>query len=46
MATLAVRYGIPAVLVLAGLVCLLGLPSGSRFEAWALFTGAGCRSSS
>jgi hypothetical protein len=41
MATLAVRYGIPAVLVLAGLVCLLVVPSGTRFEAWALFTGAG-----
>jgi hypothetical protein len=37
----AIRYGIPAVLVLAGLVCLLVVPSGTRFEAWALFTGAG-----
>jgi hypothetical protein len=37
----AIRYGIPAVLVLAGVVCLLVVPSGTRFEAWALFTGAG-----
>jgi hypothetical protein len=37
----AIRYGIPAVLVLAGLVCLLVVPPGTRFEAWALFTGAG-----
>jgi hypothetical protein len=37
----AIRYGIPAVLVLAGLVCLLVVPAGTRFEAWALFTGAG-----
>jgi hypothetical protein len=41
MAALAVRYGIPAALVLAGLVCLFVVPSGTRFEAWALFTGAG-----
>jgi hypothetical protein len=38
---LFVRYGIPAVLLLAGIVCLLVAPSGSRAEAWALFTGAG-----
>jgi hypothetical protein len=37
----AIRYGIPAFLVLAGLVCLLVVPPGTRFEAWALFTGAG-----
>ena len=41
MATLAIRYGIPAALVLAGLVCLFVAPSGTRFEGWALFTGAG-----
>jgi hypothetical protein len=41
MAAFAVRYGIPAALVLAGLVCLFVVPSGTRFEAWALFTGAG-----
>ena len=41
MAALAVRYGIPAALVLAGLVCLFVAPSGTRFEGWALFTGAG-----
>lgn len=37
----AVRYGIPAVLILAGLVCLAVVPSGTNVEAWALFTGAG-----
>jgi hypothetical protein len=36
-----VRYGIPSVLVLAGLVCLLVNPSGSGAEGFALFTGAG-----
>src|SRR4051812_21494674 len=35
-----VRYGIPVVLELAGLVCLLALPGSSRVEAWAMFTGA------
>jgi len=35
-----VRYGIPAALALAGLVCLAALPESSRFEAWAMFTGA------
>jgi hypothetical protein len=35
-----VRYGIPAVLELAGLICLLALPDSSRVEAWAMFTGA------
>jgi hypothetical protein len=36
-----VRYGLPLVLVLAGLVCLFALPTGSQVEAWAMFTGAG-----
>ena len=37
----AVRYGIPAALILAGLVCLFAAPSGTAFEGWAAFTGAG-----
>ena len=37
----AVRYGIPAVLVLAGLVCLFAAPGNLAAEGWALFTGAG-----
>ena len=36
-----VRYGIPALLVLAGVVCLFVAPSGSKGEGFALFTGAG-----
>ena len=36
-----VRYGIPALLVLAGVVCLFAAPAGSRWEGFALFTGAG-----
>jgi hypothetical protein len=36
-----VRYGLPAALVIAGLVCLLVVPSSARIEAWAGFTGAG-----
>lgn len=35
-----VRYGIPVVLAVAGMVCLLVLPAGSRIEAWAGFTGS------
>ncbi len=35
------RYGIPALLVLAGVVCLFVAPSGSGAEGFALFTGAG-----
>ncbi len=35
------RYGIPAVLILVGLVALLAGPDGSRLEGWAMFTGAG-----
>jgi hypothetical protein len=37
----AVRYGIPAVLVLAGLVCLFVAKGNQAAEGWALFTGAG-----
>jgi hypothetical protein len=36
-----VRYGIPALLVLAGVLCLFVAPSGSQAEGFALFTGAG-----
>ncbi len=38
---LFVRYGLPAALILAGLVCLFAAPAGSAFHGWALFTGAG-----
>jgi len=38
---LLLRYGIPAALICAGLVCLLVAPEGSAFHGWALFTGAG-----
>src|SRR4051812_7452742 len=34
-----VRYGLPAVLAIAGLVCLAALPDSSRVEGWAGFTG-------
>lgn len=37
----AVRYGIPAVLILAGFVCLFAAPGKLASEGWALFTGAG-----
>jgi hypothetical protein len=37
----AVRYGIPAALILAGLVCLVAAPDGTAVQGWALFTGAG-----
>jgi hypothetical protein len=36
-----VRYGIPALLVLAGVICLFAAPEGSEAEGFALFTGAG-----
>jgi hypothetical protein len=36
-----VRYGIPAVLILAGFVCLFAAPGNQAAEGWALFTGAG-----
>ena len=37
----AVRYGIPAVLILAGIVCLFAVHGNRASEGWALFTGAG-----
>ena len=37
----AVRYGIPAALVLAGFVCLFVADGNQAAEGWALFTGAG-----
>ena len=35
------RYVIPAVLLLAGLVSVFVVPTGTAFEAWVLFTSAG-----
>jgi hypothetical protein len=37
----AVRYGIPAALIVVGHVVLLVGPEGANLEGWALFTGAG-----
>ena len=37
----AVRYVLPAILVVAGLLCLLVAPESTRLEGWAGFTGAG-----
>lgn len=37
----AVRYGIPAALVVAGFVVLFVASGSARLEGWALFTGAG-----
>ena len=36
-----VRYGIPAVLVIAGLVVLIAVGGDTGVEGWGLFTGAG-----
>jgi hypothetical protein len=36
-----VRYGLPALLIVAGLVCLLVVNESARLEAWAGLTGAG-----
>lgn len=36
-----VRYGIPVVFVVAGVVAALWDPNGTGLEAWAMFTGAG-----
>jgi hypothetical protein len=36
-----VRYGLPAALLLIGVVCLLVVNDSARVEAWAGFTGAG-----
>jgi len=38
---LAVRYGIPGALILAGFVVLFAGGEGANLEGWALFTGAG-----
>jgi hypothetical protein len=38
---LIVRYVVPGVLVVAGLVFLVVARSDTKAEAWALFTGAG-----
>jgi len=38
---LAVRYGIPTVLILAGFVVLFVGGEGTNLEGWALFTGVG-----
>jgi hypothetical protein len=37
----AIRYGIPAVLILAGIVVLVAASGDTAIEGWALFTGAG-----
>jgi hypothetical protein len=36
-----VRYGIPSLFVLAGVVVAIWNPDGVGLEAWSLFTGAG-----
>lgn len=36
-----VRYGIPVILILTGVVVLFVGPEGSQLEGWAMFTGAG-----
>ena len=38
---LFVRYGIPAVLIVAGFVCYAVAPASSRNEGFALFVGSG-----
>ena len=38
---LAVRYGLPAVLVLAGFVILVVVDGSLRWEGWAMCVGAG-----
>jgi hypothetical protein len=37
----AVRYGIPLVLVVAGVVFAIADHEGTGLETWAMFTGAG-----
>ena len=37
----SVRYGLPAILVAAGFLCLLVAPESTRLEGWTGFTGAG-----
>jgi hypothetical protein len=36
-----VRYGIPALFIVAGVVAAVWDPDGTGLEAWSLFTGAG-----
>lgn len=36
-----VRYGIPALLIVAGVAVAVWDPNGTGLEAWSLFTGAG-----
>lgn len=38
---IAVRYGIPAVLIVVGQIVLFVGAEGANLEGWALFTGAG-----
>jgi hypothetical protein len=40
MAVGFVRYGIPALLVVVGVVVALWDPDGTGLEAWSMFTGA------
>jgi hypothetical protein len=37
----AIRYGLPAALLVIGIVCLFVVNDSARVEAWAGFTGAG-----
>jgi len=41
MALKFVRYGLPALLIVAGFACLLFADGSRRIEGWALFTGGG-----
>jgi hypothetical protein len=41
MAVSFVRYGIPALFLVAGVVAAIWDPEGTGLEAWSLFTGAG-----
>lgn len=37
----AIRYGLPAVLLVAGMVLLILDPEGKGLAAWSMFTGGG-----
>jgi hypothetical protein len=41
MALKFVRYGLPALLILAGFACLIFADGSRKIEGWALFTGGG-----
>ena len=41
MAVLALRYGLPAVLVLAGFVILFTVDGNLRWDGWAMCVGSG-----